>query len=55
MNIKQNKYNDMSDNELMFLIIYHLTQQNYHDDLATVHKQEATYLLSLLNSRDSEE
>ena len=47
-------YDDMSYNELFFLLIYHLMKENAHEDKYNFHKKEAKTIVAILNKRDKD-
>ena len=49
---KTNNYSKMSNKELLFVLLHHLLQQNYHYNVALLHKKEAKYIQKLLNQRN---
>lgn len=50
MSKDSNNYSDLSKNQLLFLMIHHLMQQNYHQSIANFHKQNAMLIQELLNN-----
>jgi len=42
----------MSNNELLFLLIFHLMKENFHEDKCNYHKDRAKLIVKILNSRD---
>ena len=54
MNNQPKLYDDMSDNELLFLLIYHLMKENAHEDKYNFHKKEAKTIVAILNKRDKD-
>ena len=55
MSEKQKSYGEMSYNELLFLMIHHLMQQNYHQSIVEFHKEKAIIIQNVLNEMDSKE
>jgi hypothetical protein len=41
---------DMSQNELLFMLIYHLLEKDYHENAIIVHKKEISHIQDLLNA-----
>lgn len=48
-------YEDLTYNELLFLMIYHLIQQNYHESIVKHHKDYALFIQDLLNKMETED
>lgn len=45
-------YDEMSDNELIFLLMFHLMKENSHEDKCNYHKEQAKLIVKILNTRD---
>jgi hypothetical protein len=52
MSNQPKSYDDMSYNELLFLLIYHLMKENAHEDKYNYHKDRAKLIVRILNTRD---
>ena len=53
MSNQPKSYDDMSYNELLFLLIYHLMKENAHEDKYNYHKDRAKLIVKILNTRDN--
>lgn len=53
MNKNPKTYDEMSDNELLFLLIFHLMKENSHEDKCNYHKDRAKLIVKILNTRDN--
>jgi len=54
MNKNPKTYDEMSDNELLFLLIFHLMKENSHEDKYNYHKDRAKLIVKILNTRDDD-
>ena len=54
MSNQPKSYDDMSYNELLFLLIYHLMKENAHEDKYNFHKKGAKTIVAILNKRDED-
>lgn len=52
MNTIPKTYDEMSNNELLFLLIFHLMKENSHEDKCNYHKDRAKLIVKILNTRD---
>lgn len=54
MSNQPKSYDDMSYNELLFLLIYHLMKENAHEDKCNYHKEKAKLIVKILNTRNDD-
>ena len=54
MSNQPKSYDDMSYNELLFFLIYHLMKENAHEDKCNFHKKKAKTIVAILNKRDED-
>lgn len=47
-------YDEMPDNELIFLLIFHLMKENSYEDKCNYHKEQAKLIVKILNTRDDD-
>ena len=54
MNQNLKTYDEMSDNELIFLLMFHLMKENSHEDKCNYHKEKAKLIVKILNTRNGD-